>query len=134
MTLLLLIVATILSTSLAQIFQKRVAAGMLELKATDQSGYSAGNTVQITNASVLGYFVSSVLLLGTAFVLWFFVLGDLDLSIAYPLLSLNIVVVAVLSLVIFSEKLHKVQVAGLAMIVLGVVLTTSDLFSFNLVS
>jgi len=134
MTLFLLIAATILSTSLAQIFQKRVAVGMHELKSVERVGGGIGNAVQRLQLSVYCYFISSALLLGTAFVIWFFVLGKVDLSIAYPLLSLNIVLVSVLSMFIFREKLRRVQVAGLTMIVVGVVLTTSGLFSFGLVS
>ena len=134
MTLFLLVTATILSTSLAQIFQKRVAVGMLELKAVNHKSGRIGSSVQGLKLSVLCYFISSALLLGAAFVLWFFVLGRLELSVAYPLLSLNIVVVAVLSVIIFTERLQRVQVAGLTMIVLGVVLITSGLFSFDLIS
>jgi len=107
---------------------------MLELQSVEPANSGVGNTMQRLQLSVLCYFFSSALLLGTAFVLWFFVLGKLDLSVAYPLLSLNIVVVAVLSIVIFRERLQRVQVAGLTMIVLGVVLITSGLFSFDLIS
>ena len=134
MTLFLLVAATILSTSLAQIFQKRVAVGMLELKAVNHESGGICSSVQGLKLSVLCYFISSAVLLGAAFVLWFFVLGRLELSVAYPLLSLNIVVVAALSVIIFTERLQRVQVAGLTMIVLGVVLITSGLFSFDLIS
>ena len=134
MTLFLLVAATILSTSLAQIFKKRVAVGMLELKAVNHESGGICSSGQGLKLSVLCYFISSAVLLGAAFVLWFFVLGRLELSVAYPLLSLNIVVVAALSVIIFTERLQRVQVAGLTMIVLGVVLITSGLFSFDLIS
>jgi len=134
MTLFLLVTGTILSTSLAQVFQKRVAVGMLEMKTVEGGRGGIGSTAHGLNFRVLCYIVSSVALLATAFILWFFVLGQLDLSVAYPILSLNIVVVSALSVSIFSEKLRLLQLAGLSMIVLGVVLITSGLFSADLIS
>lgn len=54
-------------------------------------------------------------------VLWIAVVSKFDLSLAYPMVSVAYVVVVVASWLLFGEKLSAVRLAGLALIVAGVV-------------
>jgi len=63
---------------------------------------------------------TGVLLYGASFVLWLRVLASWPLSRAYPVLSLNFVLVAVLSAVVLKEPLSVRSMAGTALCVLGV--------------
>ena len=118
MTLVLLLVATILCTSLAQVLQKR-----LSLCLTEESMKTNKNRSRKFKLTM--HFVHSIMWLGLGLVLWFFVLGRMEVSIAYPILSLNVVVVMFLSSVIFGEKISLHQILGTAAILSGVVLLTS---------
>lgn len=54
-------------------------------------------------------------------ILWLKVLSRVELSLAYPLVSLAFVLVAVLSWLVLEERLSAVRVAGITLIVIGVV-------------
>lgn len=57
---------------------------------------------------------------GTSFLLWIFVLRRLPLSIAYPMVSLNYVIVTLLAVLVLHERFTLYKLAGLALIMLGV--------------
>jgi multidrug transporter EmrE-like cation transporter len=53
---------------------------------------------------------------------WMLAMVELDLSHAYPFVSLSFVVVLLLSAALFGEPLNFVKIAGIALIVAGVAL------------
>ena len=53
-------------------------------------------------------------------VIWIFVLNQVKLSFAYPMISLSYVLVVVLSAVLLHEKVSMVTIAGLVLISVGV--------------
>jgi multidrug transporter EmrE-like cation transporter len=59
-----------------------------------------------------------------AFVFWAAAMRDLQLSYAYPFTSLSFVFVALLSWRIFGESLTQYQVIGLAIVLLGLFIST----------
>jgi len=59
---------------------------------------------------------------GVSALLWLSVLARLPLSLAYPLVSVAIVSVVVLSALLFGEKVSVAQVFGVALVCLGVML------------
>ncbi len=63
----------------------------------------------------LGCYVVSV-------VVWLLALSRVDVSIAYPMLSLGYVVNAIAAWWLFSEALGPARVAGIAVVILGVVI------------
>lgn len=69
----------------------------------------------------------SLLLLGSAMLLWLRVLRDVPVSQAYPMLSLNFVLVAVAARCIWRETFHLTQWLGTLAIVAGVALMGSQL-------
>lgn len=65
-------------------------------------------------------------LYAVASVLWIAVLSRAPLSLAYPMLSLGYVIVLLASAYVFGETIPAVRVAGIAAIVLGLVLVSSS--------
>ena len=53
-------------------------------------------------------------------VIWIFVLNQVKLSFAYPMISLSYVLVVVLSALLLHEKVSLVTIAGLVLISVGV--------------
>lgn len=106
----LLLLISILFSSAAQIFQK--------LASEDLKSHS-GSTLQL-------FFKPNILLsiffLGTGLLLWLAVLGKLELSIAYPMLSLGYVLVMLAAKFIFNEQIPFRRWLGALIIVLGITL------------
>lgn len=71
-----------------------------------------------TNPFVLGGFIS--VFAGSIF--WLSVLSRLELSVAYPMLSISYVIVVFLSWLIFRENVSLLRFAGVIVIVSGVAL------------
>lgn len=67
-----------------------------------------------------------LMLYGISAVLWLWVLSRLDVSLAYPLVSLGFVVTITLGMVWLGEPFSWLRVAGCTMIVVGVTLLALD--------
>lgn len=70
------------------------------------------------------YIIFGAACYGISTILWVIVLSKLDLSYAYPLISTNFVIIAILSKLIFKEKINKLRWLGVITITLGVILTS----------
>lgn len=57
---------------------------------------------------------------GTSFLLWLFVLRRLPLSVAYPMVSLNYLIVTALAVLVLHERFTLAKAVGLVLIMLGV--------------
>lgn len=66
--------------------------------------------------------MSGLFLYGISFLLWVKVLTKLELSYAYPLVSLGYVLVVVCSYFLFHESISLQRVCGIIVIIAGVVL------------
>jgi multidrug transporter EmrE-like cation transporter len=71
----------------------------------------------ITNAFLVG----GVLFYGISFLLWLVVLTKTKLSFAYPITSINFVLVLIASYYLFGEKLAYLQYFGIMLIIVGVI-------------
>lgn len=67
-----------------------------------------------------------LMLYGTSAVLWLWVLSRLDVSVAYPLVSLGFVVTLVMGVLWLGEPFSWMRVAGCTLIVMGVSLLALD--------
>jgi multidrug transporter EmrE-like cation transporter len=67
-----------------------------------------------------------LMLYGASAVLWLWVLSRLDVSVAYPLVSLGFVVTLALGVLWLGEPFSWVRVAGCTLIVVGVSLLALD--------
>lgn len=61
-------------------------------------------------------------LYGLSSVLWIYSLSRTDLSYAYPMVALGYVFVCVLSVLLFKETMPYLRIAGLCVIILGVIM------------
>ncbi|MGC6386732.1 4-amino-4-deoxy-L-arabinose-phosphoundecaprenol flippase subunit ArnE [Ewingella sp. S1.OA.A_B6] len=80
---------------------------------------------QIGNGNVgrvLRWLTLAICLLGFAMLLWLRVLQELPLSIAYPMLSLNFVLITLSARWIFKEQVDRRHWIGVGFIMLGIAL------------
>lgn len=61
-------------------------------------------------------------LYGASFALWLVVLSRMDLSKAYPMVSLGYLVTSLLGVLLFGEHLSATRISGLAVVMVGVFL------------
>ena len=112
-----LILSSVFLNALAQIF---IRQGMLKL------GSVSFNMEQIWNMALSVftnmYLLSGMFSYGISIILWMIVLSKVNVSLAYPFLSVGYVVTAVLAYLIFKEPLTVQKIFGIAIICLGVVI------------
>lgn len=70
-------------------------------------------------------FTNKIILIGVFFfscsiLLWLVILSGLELSYIYPMVSLNYVLAAISSKILFKEKITKTRWLSIAVIILGV--------------
>jgi uncharacterized membrane protein len=65
------------------------------------------------------YVFTGLALYGIGTILWLFALAQLDLSLAYPLISIGYILTAVLAFVFLNEKITLLRWGGIALVVLG---------------
>lgn len=73
-----------------------------------------------------GWVWSGLMLYGMSAILWLMVLTKLDISVAYPLVSLGFVITIVAGVTLMSEPLSAVRIAASLLIVAGVSLLAFD--------
>jgi multidrug transporter EmrE-like cation transporter len=111
------IIGCVLLTAAGQIALKLGAsnpalAGLLE----------AGNlTAFAARALSAPVILAGLLLYALSTILWLFILARADLSYAYPFVSLGFVLTAVFGRYALQEPLTMPRIAGIALIVLGVI-------------
>lgn len=106
------VLITILLTSVSQLLQKQAA---IELHSQN------GAKPLLSNLS----FVLSGMFLGASLITWLLVLKHFDVSVAYPLLSLNYIVVLVLAKLCFGERIPTRRWIGVGCIIIGVAILSS---------
>ncbi len=88
----------------------------------------AGEMSMISMAHNIGALVTNVwlwlamLCYGVSILLWMSVLSKVEVSFAYPFLSIGYVISAVFGFFFFGESLSPVRIAGIVVICAGVVL------------
>lgn len=105
----LLLAAVCLLTSFGQVAQKMAALR-----------WSAGPS-SLAHKMRSPWLWAALFSLGLALLLWLLVLQRLEVGVAYPMLSLNFVLVTLLARWFFAERTDARHWAGVALIVAGVV-------------
>ena len=88
----------------------------------------AGEMSMVSMAHNIGSLVTNVWLwlamicYGVSILLWMSVLSKVEVSFAYPFLSIGYVVSAVIGYFFFGERLSVIRIAGIVVICFGVVL------------
>ena len=108
-----LILTSVLCSSLAHVSLKLAAPRFV------LSGTFAEVIVRLATN---GWLVVGVTLHATALVLWTLGLRRAELSYAYPFIALGFVLVALLSWAVFDESLAPMRIAGIVLIIGGVLL------------
>lgn len=103
---LLLVVLTSLLTCAGQLCQKQAAR-------------------QTNRARLTGWLVASLALLALGMVVWLLVLQRLPVSLAYPMLSINFILVALAARFVWQERMTRWQWMGTVLIVVGVAIIGS---------
>lgn len=111
-TLLLILVSVSLSALAQVLFKLGVGGG-----AAGGSPFAAA-LAMLLRPTVIG----GLALYGVGTVLWLFVLGRTELSQAYPFVAIGFVLTALLGRLIFGDALGPMRIAGIAFVVLGVLL------------
>lgn len=70
------------------------------------------------------FVITGVLIFCCSTLLWMVILSGLELSYIYPMVSLNYVLTALASRIIFKENITKARWTSIAVIILGVVLVS----------
>ncbi len=113
----ILILVNVLIGSVGQISLRYGASHLGNLHTG--SGVSAG-LIGALKGIFTPYIFGGLLLYAISAVIWIFVLNQVSLSFAYPMISMSYVLVVVLSSLILHEKVPMITVGGLALIVMGV--------------
>lgn len=109
----------LVSVFLGAIGQILVKLGATHLELDFSSAHLVGSLLAIfKNLPVM----SGLFLYGISFLLWVKVLTKLELSYAYPLVSLAYVLIMLVSWLAFKESLSIYRLLGTFLIILGVVL------------
>lgn len=85
----------------------------------------------ITNGTLSSYLLNppiwcGLLLYGLSAILWIYSLTRTDLSYAYPMVALGYVFVCVFSVLLFKEAMPYLRIAGLCVIILGVLMVAKS--------
>ena len=72
------------------------------------------------------YIFIGLIVYGTGFILWLFIISKLKLSIVYPLTALNIVLITLISHFFLKESISILQIISIVLICTGIVLLTKS--------
>lgn len=117
MTMLPFILFTVFTNAAAQLMLKQ---GMLSMGALD---FSSGNLiVKVLSIVFHPWVFAGLVTFVISMASHLYVLSKVELSFAYPFLSLAYVAVAVAAWLLFNENLNALRVVGIALICVGTVL------------
>jgi len=107
----LMIVLVSMLTCAGQLCQKQAA-----------TRWGAAQPTAVRRIGALRWLLAAVVMMGLGLVLWLNVLQTLPLSLAYPMLSLNFVLVTLASHWFFGERITLRHWCGVLSIMLGILL------------
>lgn len=115
------IILVFLSVTIGIIGQYCIKAAMLKL---GPLAFSTPNDIIIGGWQIMKQPLIWIALplYGAGFVIWALALSQLELSYAYPLLSISYVLVAFIALIFFNEPISLTRWAGIITIIIGIVL------------
>ncbi|MDR1818053.1 MAG: EamA family transporter [Puniceicoccales bacterium] len=117
---LLLILLSVVLNSSAQLLIKYAMSSPGGVGRTSPTVASLGEKLPKMLASPPLY--GAVAAYGLSFLLWTMVLSRVPVSTAFPFLSLSFILVSIAGWFLFDERMSTVSAAGIALIVLGIIL------------
>jgi drug/metabolite transporter (DMT)-like permease len=112
------ILVSVLLSALAQIALK---AGMSRPEIAQAIAEGAPATIAASIATQ-PFVILGLAAYGLGAVVWLFVLSRIDVSLAYPFVSLGIVVTMLLGMLVFGEVITAMRAVGAAFIIVGIVM------------
>ncbi|MCT8976797.1 SMR family transporter [Clostridium sp. CX1] len=114
-----MIVLILVSVFLGAIGQVLVKYGASSLQLNFAASYFIESLIGILkNAPVMCGIISY----GVSFLLWIKVLSKVELSYAYPMVSIGYILVMFFSYFLFKENISLMRLMGVALIIVGVIL------------
>ncbi|MBI3334998.1 MAG: hypothetical protein HY001_00675 [Candidatus Portnoybacteria bacterium] len=84
-------------------------------------------TELLVQVALNGYIMGALVLLGSGFILWLFLVSREQLSVSYPVVvGLTIASLFIVSRIFLKESLAFVQVVGVAVIIVGIFLVLNQ--------
>lgn len=111
----------VIGTVLLSVYGSLMAKWRISLSGNLPSAFP-DNAIHILKLFLDPYIISSLASAGLAAVLWMAALSRLDLSQAYPLISLSFVLVMIFSFILFHEPMNTWKVSGIVLIIAGIVI------------
>ena len=111
----LLILGSVLLNALAQLLIRK---GMLSIGSVGIGNFMENIGAMITNLWLWG----AMLCYAVSILMWMSVLSKVEVSYAYPFLSVGYIVAAVAGYMLFNENLSATRIAGIVVICIGVIL------------
>jgi drug/metabolite transporter (DMT)-like permease len=96
--------------------------GQVSLKKGMMLSGSTGLTLSLIKVIFTPYIFLGLVLYGVAMLLWLSILSRVELSYAYPLLSLSYAFIILASWLIFKEHISLLRLMGVLFICLGVIM------------
>jgi drug/metabolite transporter (DMT)-like permease len=116
------VVVSVLLSALAQIVLK---AGMTRPEVVQALAAGAAGPIALA-VGTQPLVVAGLALYGLGMVVWLFVLSRIDVSLAYPFVSLGIVVTMGLGHLVFGEVISVARAAGAALIIGGILVLAAS--------
>ncbi|OAA94422.1 SMR family transporter [Clostridium coskatii] len=116
-----MIVLILISVFLGAIGQVLVKYGAVNLNLNFTIKYLIPSILSILKNSPV---MLGIISYGLSFLLWIKVLSKVELSYAYPMVSLGYIITMVFSYFIFKENISFIRILGVAFIMLGVILVS----------
>lgn len=110
-----MILSSVLFNCIAQLLIRK---GMLIVGAIDFSNLARSACAMFMNL----YLWLAMLCYGISIFLWMAVLAKVEVSYAYPFLSIGYVVVSIMGYYLFNESLNYIRILGIVVICIGVYL------------
>lgn len=111
----LMILCSVLLNAIAQLLIRK---GMLAIGTVGVANFAQNIGAMITNVWLWGAMISYAV----SILLWMSVLSKVEVSFAYPFLSIGYVFAAVVGYMLFNENLSVTRIAGIIVICIGVIL------------
>jgi multidrug transporter EmrE-like cation transporter len=110
-----LILTGVMLNAAAQLLLKAGSRAISDVAFSFANGWTLIERIAL-NAPILG----GLACYAVSVVFWILALSRVDVSIAYPMLSIGYVVNALAAWLLFSEQLNTARIAGIGVIILGV--------------
>jgi drug/metabolite transporter (DMT)-like permease len=117
-----LILLSVVLSALAQIVLKiGMSSAPVSAALSDGSAWKIGLTIITTPYVLMG-----LACYGLSMVVWLFVLAEVDVSLAYPFVSVGFLITLALGVLLLGEHLSALRILGTLLVALGVVLVSQS--------